>query len=81
MPAREVTRALKAGELDDLLAGHDPGAPLKDEPLARDSVELGARGQLLTRREELRRMSPERVREELRAGRLDDLLRGREGRP
>lgn len=64
MRPEQVAKALKAGELDGLLAGRDP----EDEELeAPEALEQATR-------DELRAMTPEQVRVAEKEGRLADLL-------
>lgn len=83
-----VRDALREGRLDDLLAGRDVGAVahavVEDEqepPPPPGDADLGARGGApigQVRRADLLGMTPEAVRDALRTGELDALLRGEE---
>jgi hypothetical protein len=79
MPTQEIVRAHDAGELDELLAGRDPGGPLpdvQDEPRL-GNADQGARGERplaqLTRADLAGMSSAEIVRAQ-NEGRLDELL-------
>lgn len=87
MPPEEISRALRDGELEDYLAGRDPGVP---EPIARASdtsvtdppanaADQGAMGEQaetgqITDRGQLAKMSAEQIVAARRSGRLNHLL-------
>lgn len=81
MPPEEISRALHAGELEDVLAGQDPGVPdpipAPDPPA--NGADQGAMGERaptgqITDRAQLAKMSPEAIVAARRAGRLNHLL-------
>lgn len=76
MPGDELTRALRNGQLRELLAGRDPGTEPEPDFTPPGDADQGARGhRYATRRDWLRSLPPERVRQMLRDGDLDDVLR------
>ena len=79
MTPDEISRALRAGELAELLGAEVEGDEQEPEPAPPGSADLGARapsGMLGDIRDaaELRGMTPEQIEVAHRAGRLDDLL-------
>ena len=81
MPPEEIVRARKAGELDEYLAGRDPGRPTDepasaDKPTPRGDADQGARGgganQLSA--DDVKLMTPGQIVRARREGRLDEYL-------